>query len=244
MKQFLLLAGLLTSIASTAQEGGTISTDRPSQSAGSSLVPAGSFQIETGLILEKDGSLNGSNFNTLIRFGVNEFLELRFQQDYLGNDLGMEKVSGLSATRIGLKSVIAKEKGWMPEMALVGNITLPSGESIYQTRNTTPDFRFAVSKGISDKVTIGYNLGTQWDTDSPKSTTFYTLIVAVSFSDKFGGFFEPYGFVRKEQQADSRLNGGFTYLLTSNMQVDLTAGVGLTDEAPDSFIAFGYSVVF
>lgn len=243
MKKIFLACLVVVSLFAEAQDQ-TISTDRPSQSAGSSIVPAGAFQIETGLILEKEGSLNGSNFNTLFRFGVNEYLELRFQQDYLSTDLGMEKVSGLSATRIGLKSVLTKEKGWMPEMALVGNITLPSGESIYQTKNTTPDFRFAVSKGISDKVTIGYNLGTQWDSDSPKSTTFYTLILAVSFNDKFAGFIEPYGFVRKEQQADSRLNGGFTYLLTSSMQVDLTAGVGLTDEAPDSFLAFGYSVVF
>lgn len=243
MRIFYLGAFLFISIVSFAQEVAPLNTDRPSQSASSTLVPKGRLQVETGLVLEQDGR-DFSNFNTLIRWGVNDFVELRFQQDYLSSESTPENFSGFSATKLGIKSVIAREEGWMPEIALVGNIALPSGESIYQTQHTTPDFRFAVSKAFSDQFSIGYNLGTQWDSDSPRSTTFYTIILGMNLSENFAAFFEPYGFIRKNEMADSRLNGGFTYLVQPMLQLDVSAGVGLTEGAPDSFVSFGASFAF
>jgi hypothetical protein len=37
------------------------------------------------------------------------------------------------------------------------------------------------------------------------------------------------------------VNGGFTYLVNDNFQLDLTGGFGLNDEAPDNFISCGAS---
>ena len=156
--------------------------------------------------------------------------------------LSTKTSTGLSPTRLGIKSVIAKEEGWMPEIAFIGNLILESGESIYQSKNSVPEIRFSTSKFISNRFSIGYNLGMEWDDDSPTATTFYTIIFGASFGDKIAGFLEPYGFIREDSQTDSRLNVGVTYLLKSNMQLDVSGGFGITKNAPDSFIGFGCSV--
>ncbi len=96
----------------------------------------------------------------------------------------------------------------MPELAFIGNLILESGESIYQSKNSVPEFCFSTSKSISNRFSIGYNLGMEWDDDSPTATTFYTIIFGASVGDKNAGFLEPYGFIREDSQTDSRLNVG------------------------------------
>lgn len=245
MKKILLLTGfVISALWCTSQKKESIVTDRPSQSASSAIVPAGNLQLETGYILEQDEQADGTNFNLLLRWGLNEFVELRFQQDYLTTDTEVASFRGLSATKLGIKSVIAKEESWMPEIALLGSLTFPSGEGIYQTRNNVPEFAFSTSKSFSDRFAMGYNLGMRWDDDSPEHTTFYTLIFGWTVSDQVALFFEPYGFLRKETKADSRLNGGLTYLLKPSIQLDVSGGIGLTDQSPDSFVSFGAAAIF
>ncbi|MEM9340646.1 MAG: transporter [Bacteroidota bacterium] len=245
MRNMLCALSIGSALLTFAQEDQpTIATDRPGQSFSSSIVPAGSVQIESGYTLEQDQDVDGTNFNFLLRWGLNEFLEVRFQQDYLTSDTESASFSGFGATRLGIKSVIAKEEGWMPEIALIGSLILPSGESIYQTRNNTPEFAFSTSKALTDRLSVCYNLGMSWDDDSPEHTNFYTLIFGYSISDRLSGFIEPYGFLRKDTKADSRINGGFAYLLNPSVQFDISGGVGITSQSPDSFISFGGAIVF
>lgn len=220
-----------------------INTDRPSQSASSSIVPTGKVQVELGYISESSDS-GLSNINTLIRWGFNEYFELRFQQDYLFLDNDEINENGLSPTQVGIKSVLAKEKKYLPEVALLGNLQLESGEGSFTTQDPAANFRLLYGKTISDKVSLGANFGTQWDDDSSGSTLLWTFICNYSISDNLSAFIEPYGFHRRETQADTRLNYGMTYLVNSSFQIDISSGIGLVDEAPDSFISFGGAMIF
>jgi len=51
-----------------------------------------------------------------------------------------------------------------------------------------------------------------------------------------------FGFAPQQDKAHHNLDGGITYLVTNNFMLDLSSGVGLTDNAPDYYIAFGFSI--
>jgi hypothetical protein len=41
-----------------------------------------------------------------------------------------------------------------------------------------------------------------------------------------------------------RADAGLTYLIGNNFQLDFSAGQGITDNAPERFVAFGFSYRF
>jgi hypothetical protein len=66
----------------------------------------------------------------------------------------------------------------------------------------------------------------------------------MNLSDNLAVFFEQYGFLKKHTVPDCRLDGGLTYIIKNNMQLDCSGGIGLTEESPKYFISAGLSVRF
>ena len=58
-----------------------------------------------------------------------------------------------------------------------------------------------------------------------------------------GIFVEGYGRVPQQREDDNqlRMDAGLTYLINNDVQVDLSGGIGLTDNAPEKFVALGLS---
>jgi hypothetical protein len=70
---------------------------------------------------------------------------------------------------------------------------------------------------------------------------------SVSLTERLGSYAE--GFALVPDGADTNrpqqyFNGGFTYLLTHDIQLDVRAGVGLNEAADDFFVGSGLSVRF
>jgi hypothetical protein len=97
---------------------------------------------------------------------------------------------------------------------------------------------------LSDRFVLAYNLGTEWDGETPEPTFIYTLTTGCSITEKLGSYLEIYGFLPQNQQADHRVDGGFTYLVTNNVMMDASGGIGLSPNAPNYFISFGMSYRF
>ena len=73
-------------------------------------------------------------------------------------------------------------------------------------------------------------------------TTFvYTLTAGYSISNKLGYYAELFGFAPQNNSANHNFDAGFTYLINNNFMVDLSSGVGITDNAPDYYLALGCS---
>jgi hypothetical protein len=83
--------------------------------------------------------------------------------------------------------------------------------------------------------------GINWDGFSPNPTTGYTLAFGYAITDQLNCYVEPYGFLTNNGEELHLVNGGFTYLVNDNFQLDLTGGFGLNEEAPDNFISCGAS---
>jgi len=228
-----------------------IVTDRPDQTESSSLVPKGGLQVETGFVYEEDQQenihLTNVTYNTtLIKYGVNENFELRFISEYVGEkSRASEKITsnvkGIAPFALGLKIRLADEKGIWPKAALIGHVYSKSGSEEFTTNYTASDFRFTFSNTLSDKINLSYNLGAEWNGNSPEVSFLYTLSLAYSVSDKMGFFIESYSFFPEESKADHRFDLGITWLFSPVVQWDLSGGIGLSKNAPDSFVSTGLS---
>ena len=137
---------------------------------------------------------------------------------------------------------LAEEKGIIPKTSFIAHIGLPNAASTrYKTDYFAPEFRFAMQHTLSEKFSLSYNLGSEWDGFSAEPTFLYTLTTGYAINSKIGSYIEVYGFAPQNDKANHNLDGGITYLINNNFMVDLSSSFGITDNAPDHYIAFGFS---
>lgn len=238
----LFLLFISTTIFSQNQE--SIQTDRPDQTETPTLVAKGMFQVETGFSVQKNdvNSTTQTLPSTLWKYGVNDHFELRLITEFTHEKLFYEKVSGFNPILIGCKIKIADQKGIVPKTSFIGHISLPNVASKeFKSEYFAPEFRFVMQHALSKKVSLSYNLGAEWNGFSPEPTFIYTVATGYSITEKLGSYIELFGFAPQQQTANHNFDGGFTYLISPNFMVDASAGVGITENAPDHYWALGFS---
>jgi hypothetical protein len=243
-----------------------IETDRPDFTESPNVVPKGALQIETGFILENDkesvGGIGGPSTLTqrnltvntsLFRFGLTDKVELRLYTVVNSNQLLVEsglvipdttiKTSGFQTSFIGFKTNLYKSDKM--SIGFLGHLYIPelaSGDfAKIDGQKIAPEFLIPLTYDITDRLGIAVQYGLSWDGFTPNPTTSYTLSLGYGITDKLSAFVEPYGFLPNNGDELHLINGGFTYLINDDFQVDLTGGFGLNEAAPDNFINCGAS---
>ena len=228
-------------------------TDRPDQTESSVVVPRKHLQIETGFVMENSSgnlfSARSFAYNsTLLRYGLFDNFELRLGLEYLGEKFYMENsvntnTSGLSPLYTGFKVQIVEEDGWRPAFAFLGGLVLPfTANKNFKPSYTAADMRFAFSHTLSDRFSLGYNLGAEWNGETAIPSYFYSLALGFSITGNFGIFAESYGWLH-EAGAEHLLDAGLTYLLLPNFQLDVSGGVGIQNSI-DNFLSLGMTFRF
>lgn len=226
------------------QQPEPIQTDRPDQTETPALVPKGMFQMENGFLYQKENDdENGLVTPTVLaKYGVNENFELRLIIEYNTIESGDQKTSGFNPILIGTKIKMCEEKGIVPKTSFIGHLLIPKlASEDFKADYYATEFRFVMQHTLAEKLSLSYNLGAEWDGITPDATFIYTLATGFTFTDKFGGYAELFGFAPQNDTANHSFDGGFTYLLSNDMMADISAGVGLTENAPDYFISCGFS---
>lgn len=235
-------------------------TDRPDQTESAVVVPVGSVQVEAGWLLtrfeEGGDTLEIEEVpGTLVRIGLHERLELRLAWDgHVDEELetGGRRfgVSGAGDAAAGVKVAIAAEQGRRPESALLVHVGLPVGVSELTSDRFDPSWRLSFAHTLTERLSFGYNLGMAWASEETAPGTVetfsfgeYTAALGIGLADRLGAFVELFGEIPIDAPggAAHSFDGGFTYLLRPNLQLDLASGVGLTDDAPDWFVGAGVS---
>ena len=236
-----------------SQELPDITTDRPDQSESSSTVPHKTLQIETGFVWQGDKTTTAETrnldvFNTLFRYGLLDNFELRVGVNYA--DVTVSPANGSEDTTyngfvplaVGTKIMITEQNGIVPELSMLGTITVPNtGSKDLDILNMASDFRFALGWSVTERWSVGGNIGAQWNTISPGGSGFYSAVVGVSIFSWMNGFIEVYGWIPENEFSDHRLDGGFTFPVKKNLQIDVSGGVGLSEISPDYFVSAGVS---
>jgi len=244
-----------------AQEVAELITDRPDQTESSVVVPRGSVQLELGWTMTQDQE-NGVRFEsneapgTLLRIGLSDWVELRIGWVGLVNREVRVGGSTFSADGAGDGELAAKiylrpERGSAPEVALLVGTSVPVGDDQFTSDRYDPSIRLLFSHSLGDHLDLGYNLGLAWGTDfgdenerSTLSSYLYTIALGIGLSERLGAFVEFFGEIPASASGGPAhsFDGGLTYLVRDNLQLDLAAGLGLSDAADDWFVGLGVTV--
>jgi hypothetical protein len=258
----LIVSGLLViSVKAFAQEENSrndspdkISTDRPGQSDAAFLLKKGWFQMETGTVMEADHSAayNKRNFtyiSNLVRYSLSGNMELRVMTEYIGNQLLSKDenesvlIRGFSPLSVGTKVLLNEEKGLLPHAALLTSLQLPVlGKKEFSPDGIVPTIKLMAYKTLSEKFSLTGNIGAKWDGQNAQPAGLYTLSLGMSITEKLSGFAETYGWLSHLTPPDNRADAGLVYLLTDNIQVDISGGMGLNKISPDYYISAGLSL--
>ncbi len=230
-----------------AQDLPSIQTDRPDQTECPFITPKGYFQFENGFSAEKTNSETTilTTPTILTKFGINDHFELRLITEFTNEENDNDKISGINPILIGFKTRLLEEKGIIPTTSFIAHLGLPKLASPeLKVSYYSPEFRFTMQHTISQKQTLSYNLGAEWNGETPEPTFIYTLTTGFSFTENIGGYIEFYGFIPQIEKPDHRFDAGLTYLLNTNNQLDISAGFGLSKISPEYYVAVGYSFRF
>jgi hypothetical protein len=255
------------------EPGGPINTDRPTLTPANTVVPWGRLQFETGFTFNSLGS-GGSRTYTYdfpelgVRYGV--FHRVEFRLFWLGQTYAQSQLrpagpwsslNGPSDMEVGFKTQIFegdKKRKWLPTTALITSIMAPTGgTSYYSSQTVQPYLNLIYGWSLTDKLTLagstGY-LGMRQQAipgsvgKADSFSRFQQSIVAFyAATERTTLFYEWYIFTYTNS-ADNRpqnyMDGGVIYRLSTNMQLDLRAGFGLSGRPDDFFTGAGFSVRF
>ncbi len=224
-----------------------IQLDRPDQTECPFITPAKFIQIENGFAVENfhENQKAYSYPSTLWKYGVNDKLELRLITEFVS-----EKVNGIINTGIlpitlGFKASLFEGKGFIPKTSFIGHITTSKiGSEKFQTKYIAPSFRFTMQHTLTKKISLAYNLGAEWNGETPEQIYLYTLTTGLSLTEKIGCYAELYGYLPNDKTANHRFDCGITYLINNNFMTDISGGFGLTENAPKNYISLGLSYRF
>ena len=232
-------------------------TDRPDFTEASSTVGRGIAQLEMGYTYthDDDGTDTTKSHSfpePLLRYGIfADWLELR-----LGWNYGSESVNGLTSDGaedlyLGFKIGLTPQEGLLPEMALIPQMTVPTGSDDFSDDEVLPGLNWIYSWDVNDYVATGGSTQFNRAIDDGSGNAFtewaQSWTVAYSLTDNLGAYTEYFGFYPHSADTvtpEHYFNGGFTYLINNDMQVDIRAGKGLNDAADDYFVGTGISIRF
>ncbi len=224
-----------------------IQLDRPDQTECPFIVPKGYLQAENGLTFENLSKENKSlAYPTILwKLGISKNFELRLITELVTESNYNETTTGIMPITVGFKANIAEEKGIIPTTSFIGHLTVPNSASkSFDIKYFAPAFRFTMQHTLSKKFSLGYNFGAEWNGETPESIFIYTLTTGFAVSERLGSYIEVYGFLPQNESIDNRIDGGLTYLINKNIMIDISGGFGITENAPNNYLSFGFSYRF
>jgi len=244
----LLLAmalGCLPAAAQTAPEPVvTITTDRPSVTNSSIVVPEGGFQIENGLLVtnaEGQSSLDLPESN--LRYGLLEKTELRLGvPNYFYNLPG--GAAGFGDLSLGVKQQLGPFYGW--EVSAIVFLSFPTGAGEISSHGYDPGVQLPWSRSLSKNWTVGGQVAFYWPTVAGKhnSTGEATIFFDRQLTRSWDAFIEYAGDFPERGGSRQLLHFGSVYKLAPHHQIDFHVAAGLSRAAPGSYVGFGYSYLF
>lgn len=260
------------------EEKDEIKTDRPDFTEASTTVGKDRVQLESGYTYIRDRSkgsrLSAHSFpEALLRVGLfAEWFELRFGQNFARErttllDGSRETIRGAEDLYLGVKFALTEQQKLFPEMALVFQMTVPTGSRDLSSREVLPGLNWLYGWDIvEDRLALGGStqlnrvrgamfypmfdeLGQSAEplvekhsyTEFAQSITVnYSLTKQLGFYTEWFAFF-PHSSLDPDVGSEHYINGGFTYKFTPNTQLDLRIGFGLNERANDMFAGIGFS---
>lgn len=218
-------------IDANAQNNEQINSDRPDQSEGTYILTKNSFQIENGLLLQDKEMIN----NLMIRYGLTKKTEFRIVSDF-----GLKNFDDdLNTIGISFKHNLLEQNKAIPEITLVGYYRNKIKNKFEFQKNENYALIIAFQNILSEKLIVGYNLGTN---SFGKSiiTTFFTNYI---FSKKITAYAECFSYFLKTEASNYNFDIGLFYSVNHSLQFDIAYGQTI-NKITNPYLTIGFSVKF
>lgn len=252
------LAGLLAWGIAPARAEEPIATDRPDFVESSDTVGRGRAQIETSLAWERDRA-KGTRTTllstpTLLRLGVSEDWELRLESD--GRQRQRTRAAALDTTQqgwadasLGVKWHMRDGEGAAPGVAWLLHADLDSGSAAFRGEGMRPSVRVVMEWELDENWSAGLMPGLAWEKANGNryAAGIFGAVLGRSLSETTRVFAElalPHIAAGRHGGTQATFDFGAAWLLTSDVQIDLSAARGLNHRTPDWSAGIGLSVRF
>jgi hypothetical protein len=256
--------------AKEPEEEKRIDPDRPHFPEAASTVGNGRAVLESGLTYYGSRSTEFQHQlsapEALLRVGLfADWLEFRVSQNWASQNVPITvaptpgkastifvKQSGFEDINVGVKLALTEQEQWLPESALILALTAPTGASPFTNNAVMPavnyDFTWDV---IKDRFSIEGVVEFAGATDElgHHYTSFASGLTAVIDLTPNLQSFTELDSIYALGAIDPGLGGpqhylvtGFVYFIGKNMEIDIRAGVGLTDHSSNYLSGLGFSV--
>jgi len=242
-------------------EDDVIVTDRPDFTEASSTVGAGVIQVEAGYTYVYDSESGTSTRlqswgEPLFRIGLHEdWLEFRLAvlplEERVTSPGTSNTTNGVEDIFVGFKIGLTPQAGLLPEMAIIPRILVPSGSSSFGRDGVRPGLNWIYGWEINDWLSTAgstqFNRAIDGGTNEPYLFVAQSWTVAIALTEAWGIYAEWFALGRSgadTAQVQQFVNGGFTYLVNDDVQLDIRAGRGLNSAADDFFVGTGISMRF
>lgn len=264
MMKIILLSLCMIGFA-TAQER-PMTTDRPDKTESAFTLAPSVFQFETTIyaITKDESDSTGEKIeNRLesigdfqIRAGVSENSEIQllmpayqFQREERNGSKSYASGAGDLTLRYR-KNLMGNESEGPFAWAVMPYLKLPTGAKNFTNDMAEGGVMFPLAMKISELWSLGsmLNIGSFYTSEEDKRRTDYitTLSLSRSLSDTLSSFFEIYSQTSDDQSlgAISTFDLGVTWQQTPDVQWDVGAYLGLTEDADDQSIFTGVAIRF
>jgi Putative MetA-pathway of phenol degradation len=249
LKTIILLLLLSTGKESViAQQTGRMETDRPDQTESPAITKKKYFQAEIGFNREHyNDRKSWVTPTSLLKYGVANKFELRVITEFesfkvISNNNNVKPITGLLPVQIGGKIALSEEKGIFPLTSLIFHTGIPfMSSSNFKASSLSPNFRFTMQHTLSKTVSLGYNIGAEWDGESTTPSWIYTIAPGKNFGEKWYGYVELFGELSQQKPAEHGFDAGIAYYINDDLKLDISAGKGLSKYTFDKYVAIGLS---
>lgn len=248
MKKWMAAASLLLLVQSAYAQEDKIVADRPSESQTPQLTTPRYLQIEAGIRKEANGpDYTIFHPRTAIKYGLSRKFELRAEietdseKEFSKNEFNY----GLLPVHLGFKVALFEEKGVLPQTTFMGMAGMANWASKdNKVAHVFPQLRLLMENKFGEQWQLDYNVGAEWNGEETSPQWIVAIEPQLSLNDKWELFVEAYGRWQKGHGPQHVLDAGLGYFISKNLKLDVIAGKGLSQEAPDYFISTGLSFRF
>lgn len=226
-------------------------TDRPDFTEGTQTVQPGHLQLELGYTYLRDeegnNDLEEHSFpEPLLRVGLIEDLELRIAwAGYVSSKLNDETANGWTDFSVGFKHRMYQQNNLLPNLSFIAELSLPSGSREFSSDEVEAAGKLLWAYDF-DKHSVAGNLNfaNPIGIEGRYLEISNSTAVAFNITKRIGTYLEYFGFYPAESVPEDDthfLNGGFTYAINSDLQIDVRSGFGINSAAEDFFAGLGVS---
>jgi hypothetical protein len=193
----------------------------------------------------------------LLRFGISDTLELRFETDGRMRATSTRIASGAGTTESGYADVSLGVKwhavdadGARPSVGVLAHLDLDTGSVSFRAPGKGGSLRLAAEWELPDEFALGVMPGIAWqagDDGKRHAAGIFGIVLGKSWTERWRTFIE----YSAPQIATARNGGSVTtfdigtaYLLTDTVQIDTALSRGLNQRTPDWSWTIGLSAKF